>query len=77
MQYFFEFLYIIKNILYSLEVAPAGIGLHVNARKTKYMCSNQTGDISTLGGSSLKLVHKFIYIEKQCLINRCRHRHAG
>ena len=26
------------------------------------MCLNQTGDISTLGGSSLKLVDKFIYL---------------
>ena len=45
--------------LYSLERAAAGIGLHVNAHKTEYMCFNQTGDVSTLGGSSLKLVDKF------------------
>ena len=31
----------------------------VNAHKTEYMCYNQTGDISTLGGTSLKLVDKF------------------
>ena len=37
-------------------------GLHVNAHKTRYMCFNQTGDISTLSGSSLKLVDKFIYL---------------
>ena len=36
-----------------------GIGLRVNAHKTEYMCFNQTGDISTLGSSSLKLVDKF------------------
>ena len=36
-------------------------GLHVNAYKTEYVCFNQTGDISTLGGSSLKLVDKFTY----------------
>ena len=35
---------------------------HVNAHKTEYMCLNQTGDISTLGGSSLKLVDKFTYL---------------
>ena len=35
--------------------AAAGIGLHVNAHKTEYMCYNQTGDISTLDGTSLKL----------------------
>ena len=51
-----------ETLLHSLERAAAGIGLHVNARKTEYMCVNQTGDISTLGGSSLKLVDKFIYL---------------
>ena len=44
---------------HSLERATAGIGLHVNAHKTEYMCYNQTGDISTLDGTSLKLVDKF------------------
>ena len=42
-----------------LERAGAGIGLHVNAHKTEYMCYNQTGDISTLDGTSLKLVDQF------------------
>ena len=46
----------------SLERAAAGIGLHVNAHKTEYMCLNQTGDISTLDGTSLKLVDKFTYL---------------
>ena len=45
--------------LHSLERAAAGIGLHVNAHKMEYMCFNQRGDISTLNGSSLKLVDKF------------------
>ena len=48
--------------LHSLERAATGIGLHVNAHKMKYMCFNQTGDISTLGGSPLKLVDKFTYL---------------
>ena len=48
--------------LHSLERAAACIGLHVNAHKTEYMCFNQTGDISTLNGSSLKLVDKFTYL---------------
>ena len=47
-----------ETLLHRLERAAAGIGLHVNAHKTEYMCFNQTGDISTLGGSSLKLVDK-------------------
>ena len=49
-------------LLLSLEQAAIGIGLHVNAHKTEYMCFNQIGDISTLGGSSLKLVDKFTYL---------------
>ena len=48
-----------ETLLHSLERAAAGIGLHVNAHKTEYMCFNQTGDISTLDRTSLKLVDKF------------------
>ena len=51
-----------KTLLYSLEWAAAGIGLHVNAHKMEYMCYNQTGDIFTLNSSSLKLVDKFTYL---------------
>ena len=40
--------------LHSLERSTAGIGLHINAHKTEYMCFNQTGDISSLEGTSLK-----------------------
>ena len=43
-----------ETVLYSLERAAAGIALHVNAHKTEY--------ISTLDGSSLKLVDKFTYL---------------
>ena len=50
-----------ETLLHSLERATAGIGLHVNAHKMEYTCLNQTGDISTLGGSSLKVVDKFTY----------------
>ena len=48
-----------ETLLHSLEQAATGIGLHVNAHKTEYMSFNQTGDISTLDGYSLKLVDKF------------------
>ena len=51
-----------ETLLYSLERAAAGIGLHVNAHKIEYMCYNQTGDISTRDGTSLKLVDKFTYL---------------
>ena len=54
--------------LHSLERAASGISLHVNADKTECMCFNQTGDISTLNGNSLKLVDKFI--------NRNRRQHV-
>ena len=51
-----------ETLLHTLEWANAGIGFHVNAHKMEYMCFNQTGDISTLDGSSLKLVDKFTYL---------------
>ena len=50
------------TLLHSLERAAAGIGLHVNAHKIEFMCFNQKGDISTLDGTSLKLVNKFTYL---------------
>ena len=51
-----------ETLLHSLERAAAGIGLHFNAHKTEYMCFNQSGDISTLNSSPLKLVDKFTYL---------------
>ena len=51
-----------ETLLHSLERAVAGIGLHVNAHRTEYMCFNQRSDISILNGSSLKLVNKFTYL---------------
>ena len=51
-----------ETLLHSLERAAAGIGLDVNAHKTEFMCFNQKGDISTLDGTSLKLVDKFTYL---------------
>ena len=65
-----------KTVLHSLERAAAGIGLHVNAHKTKYMCFNQRGNIPKLRSSSLKLVDKFTYLKKQCLINRDRQQYV-
>ena len=51
-----------KTLLHSLEWAAAGISLHVNANKMEYMGFNQTGHVSTLNDSSLKLVDKFTYL---------------
>ena len=47
--------------LHSLERAAAGLGLHVNVHKTDYTFFNQTGNISTLNGGSLKVVDKLTY----------------
>ena len=47
-----------ETLLHSLERTAAGINVH----KTEYICFNQTGDISTLNGNSLKLVNKFTYL---------------
>ena len=52
-----------ESLLHSLERADAGVGLHVNADKTEYLCFNQGVDISTLNSSSLKLMDKFTYLE--------------
>ena len=51
-----------ETLLHSLEQATAGIGLHINAHKTEYMCYNQIGDITTLDRTPLKLVDKFTFL---------------
>ena len=48
-----------ETLLHCLERDAAGISLHVNVHKTEYMSFNQTGNISTQNGNSLKLVDKF------------------
>ena len=50
-----------ETLLHHLEQTAAGIDLHVNSDKMKYMCFNQRGDTSTLKGSFWKLVDKFTY----------------
>ena len=60
-----------KTLLHSLERVAAD-NLDVSAHKTEYMCFNQTGDISSLNCSSLKLVDKFTYLG-----NRDRHQHMN
>ena len=51
-----------ESLLHSLEQAAGGIGLRVKAEKTEYMCFNQTGNISTINGCSLKLVDTVTYL---------------
>ena len=48
--------------LHSLKQVAVGIGLHVTADKTEFVCFNQKGDISTLNSGSLKLVDKSAYL---------------
>ena len=49
------------------EKSVGGIGFHVNANKTEFICFKPTGDKSTLNGDSLKLVDKFLYIRSRFL----------
>ena len=51
-----------ESSLHSLERVAGGVGHHVNADKTEYMCFDQRGNISTLKGGPLKLVDKFTYL---------------
>ena len=51
-----------ETLLHSWEGAAAGIGPYDNAHKMECMCYNQTGDISALDGTPLKLVDKFTYL---------------
>ena len=53
---------LVNVFIFPFLVQAAGIGLHVNSHKTEFMCFNQNGDISTLDGTSLKLVDKFTYL---------------
>ena len=65
-----------ETLLHSLERAAAGIGLHVNAHKTEFMCYNQIGNIATLDGASLKLVDKFTYLGGSVSSTEKRHCHT-
>ena len=62
-----------ETLLHSLERAPAGIGHHVNAHKTEYMCYNQTGYTRRNLSETGRQIH---LPRKQRLINRKRHRHT-
>ena len=65
-----------ETLLHSLERAAAGIGLHVNAHKTEYMCYNQTGNITTLDGASLRLMDKFTYLGRSVSSTENDNRHT-
>ena len=59
-----------ESLLHRPRRAANGIGLHVNADKTEYMCFNQGGDISTLNTSGqvhLPRKHRLIYRKRQVI----------
>ena len=58
-----------KTLLHSLERAAAGIGLHVSAHKTEYMCFNHF-HTKHLRCETSRQVH---LPREQCLINQDRH----
>ena len=51
-----------ESLLHSLERTACGIGLHVNASKTEFICFYQRSNISALKGGPLKQVDKFTYL---------------
>ena len=51
-----------NELLHSLESAAREIGLHINAKKTEFMCYNQTGTIISLDGKPIKQVVDFTYL---------------
>ena len=55
-----------ETLQHCLERATAGIGFHINIANTEYTCFKQRGDISTLNGSTLKLVDNITFL-KSCV----------
>ena len=51
-----------ERLLHAVEEAAPWIGLYVNAKKTEYVCYNQTGEIKDLKGTTLKEVEHFTYL---------------
>ena len=49
-----------ESLQHRLEQTAGGVGFHVNANKTEYMCLKQEEAISTLSGKQQKLVDKFM-----------------
>ena len=62
--------------LHSLGRAAGGIGLHVNADKTEYMCFNQSWRYLHTKRYSFESSVQVNLLRKQRIINRDRHQHA-
>ena len=67
-----------EHLLHYQENSVGGIGLHVNADKTKYICfnQNQNGDIFTLKGCSLKRNEQVQILRKPRLIYGKQHQYV-
>jgi len=50
------------KLLHALEQAASGIGLNINAKKTKHININCPGDIYTTSGLALNSVKQFTYL---------------
>ena len=50
------------KLLHLVEKAASEIGLYINAKKTEFISFNQTGEIKSLNGNSLKSVKDFSYL---------------
>ena len=59
-------------LLRRLERAARGIGIHVNAAKTEYVCFNQRADISTLIGGPQKIADMFYLTSHQTTMTLTR-----
>ena len=65
-----------ETLLHSLERAAAGIGLHVNANKTEYMCYKPNRQHCHTRRSLSETSRQIHLPRKQRLINREGHRHT-
>ena len=81
---FFSFFGVVANVL-NCDIVENEFKLQsryyvhfriVNAHKTEYMCYNQTGDVTTLDGTPLKLVDKFPYLGSSVSSTEKGHGHA-
>ena len=53
-----------SDLLHSLETAAKQVGLHINAKKTEFMCYNQEGNIQSLDGKEIKQVNNFTSVAR-------------
>ena len=62
----------VETLLHSLEWAAAGIGLHVIAHKTEYMCFNQETDINMGQTKAWSAINRLSVMWKSDLIDKIK-----